>query len=145
MEGALPPHISGGTGVAEGEPPCALLAFAVQVPRCPEHGRRPEAGVQSVLCCAAETRLLPAAPSLSLANVVLGAGGLLVPETLAVFPTESKPSWLRMANLGPDLGLEGEILSGCCLHFTGMKKNQPRDWAGKQAGQRGARSREGNG
>ena len=35
-----------------------------------------------------------------------------------------------MANLGPNLGLEEEILSGCCLHFTGTKKKQQKDSAG---------------
>lgn len=29
-----------------------------------------------------------------------------------------------MANLGPNLGLEEEILSGCCLHYTGTKKKK---------------------
>lgn len=38
-----------------------------------------------------------------------------------------------MANLGPNLGLEEEILSGCCLRFTGTKKKkktQQKDSAG---------------
>lgn len=36
-----------------------------------------------------------------------------------------------MSNLGPNLGLEEEILSGCCLHYTGTKKKkQQKDSAG---------------
>lgn len=29
-----------------------------------------------------------------------------------------------MSNLGPNLGLEEEILSGCSLHYTGTKKKK---------------------
>lgn len=32
MEGVLPPHISGGAEVVEGEVSCALLAFAIKIP-----------------------------------------------------------------------------------------------------------------